>query len=275
MSRTRGRPRSNLARSVVPALFGLAAAFAALSAAKSIAHAAVHPGMRAWLLADYDVLRAGVAAAFAICTIRRAEPRRRTRDPIAYLACGAAMATVLLFSAPGGGTPDGIVIAGEAISVASYVWLLASVLALGRCFGVLPEARGLVTRGPYGLVRHPVYLGEISACAGLAIASPSLRSAAALTGVVLSQSVRMRLEERALADAFSDYTDYAASTPRVLPRLTPRRRGTGAAGVAVPERARLSAEPSRQAHGKPTRSSNPTPTFLLSSEAADARSVSR
>jgi protein-S-isoprenylcysteine O-methyltransferase Ste14 len=35
---------------------------------------------------------------------------------------------------------------------------LASLLALGRLFGIWPALRGLVMRGPYRLVRHPMYL---------------------------------------------------------------------------------------------------------------------
>ena len=56
--------------------------------------------------------------------------------------------------------------------------MLVAALALGRCFGVLPEARGLVTHGPYRLVRHPLYLGELAAMGGLLVASPSPRNLA-------------------------------------------------------------------------------------------------
>jgi protein-S-isoprenylcysteine O-methyltransferase Ste14 len=225
---------STLARSAVPALFGLAAVFAATSAAGSIAHALGHPSTHAWLLAGYGILRAGVAVAFAICTIHRAEPRQRARNPLAYLACAAAMATVLLFGAPGRSTPEGVVLAGEAVSVAAYIWLLVSVVALGRCFGVLPEARGLVRRGPYRVARHPVYLGEIGVLLGLAIASPTLKNAAALAAVIVAQSVRMRLEERALTDAFPDYASYAACTPRLLPRPALLRRESASAPARLP-----------------------------------------
>jgi protein-S-isoprenylcysteine O-methyltransferase Ste14 len=96
------------------------------------------------------------------------------------------------------------------------------VLALGRCFGVLPEVRGLVTRGPYSVVRHPVYLGELGACAGLVLAAPTPWNVGVAAVFTAAQFVRMRLEERALGSEFPEYRSYAARTPRLVPRLVRR-----------------------------------------------------
>jgi protein-S-isoprenylcysteine O-methyltransferase Ste14 len=47
------------------------------------------------------------------------------------------------------------------------VFALYVVIELGRSFSVMPEARRLVTNGPYSVIRHPVYLGEAVALAGV------------------------------------------------------------------------------------------------------------
>src|SRR5215472_10188295 len=43
---------------------------------------------------------------------------------------------------------------------------LVSLLAMGRRFGIRPALRGLVTIGPYKLVRHPMYLSYVLADIG-------------------------------------------------------------------------------------------------------------
>jgi protein-S-isoprenylcysteine O-methyltransferase Ste14 len=43
------------------------------------------------------------------------------------------------------------------------------VLSLGRSISILPQARQLVTSGPYAFVRHPLYLGEMTAMLGIAM----------------------------------------------------------------------------------------------------------
>jgi protein-S-isoprenylcysteine O-methyltransferase Ste14 len=217
VSRTRGS--KPLARWGVPAVFAIAAASTGFHTAGDFSHALTQASTRAWLVALYGLLRTGVALAFALFTVGRAASVRPSRSPVAFLACAAALVAVVIFAEPARSTPDAVVLAGELVAVAFCVWLLVSVLFLGRCFGVLPEARGLVTRGPYRLVRHPVYLGEIGACAGLAIAAPSPRNAAVLAALIGAQAVRMRLEERALTQAFPEYAAYASCTPRLIPAL--------------------------------------------------------
>jgi protein-S-isoprenylcysteine O-methyltransferase Ste14 len=57
-------------------------------------------------------------------------------------------------------------IAGLALVMVAAGLSLVSLLTIGRLFGVRPALRGLVTRGPYGLVRHPMYLSYVIADIG-------------------------------------------------------------------------------------------------------------
>lgn len=90
---------------------------------------------------------------------------------------------------------------------------------LGRSFSILPARRGIVVRGPYRLVRHPIYLAEL----GMLVTACATRGwAAGLTAlVVISALVVPRvLSEERLLDEDAAYGRYRAAVPyRLLPGL--------------------------------------------------------
>jgi protein-S-isoprenylcysteine O-methyltransferase Ste14 len=183
------------------------------------------PALRIWAEAGYASLRTAVVVAFSLFVFTRSPSRRPSRDPVAFAACLAAVGSIVLLQGPPEAAATWLVLAGDLVALVACVWLLAAVVALGRCFGVLPEARGLVTRGPYSVVRHPVYLGELAACAGLVLAAPTPWNLSVAAVFVGAQAVRMRLEENELGEHFPEYARYAAETPRLLPRVAVRRSG--------------------------------------------------
>ena len=74
-----------------------------------------------------------------------------------------------------------------------------------------------MTRGPYALVRHPLFLGEMIALVGVALQNLS-GSALLLLGLVCAfQFQRMKYEERVLFQIFPEYADYTARTARLVP----------------------------------------------------------
>lgn len=94
---------------------------------------------------------------------------------------------------------------------------LLSMLALGRSFAVLPGARRLVARGPYRLLRHPMYGSELLMFAGLVLHLHGLLAAGLLGLVGLALAWRITAEERALASL----PGHAEYTTRVRYRLIP------------------------------------------------------
>jgi len=94
---------------------------------------------------------------------------------------------------------------------------LVSLLTIGRLFGVRPALRGLVTRGPYKLVRHPIYLSYVIADIGLNLQEwDSVTIAMVLAGWA-SLLYRIKAEERLLSH-HPGWQAYAASVrSRLLP----------------------------------------------------------
>jgi protein-S-isoprenylcysteine O-methyltransferase Ste14 len=111
---------------------------------------------------------------------------------------------------PGGGLV--LVMAAAALS-------LASLLTLGRWFGVRPALRGLATRGPYRLVRHPMYLSYLIADVGYNLQEWNPGTALMVLAGWASLLYRIRAEERVLA-RHPDWPGYAAAVRyRLLPGL--------------------------------------------------------
>src|SRR6185437_15643215 len=98
-----------------------------------------------------------------------------------------------------------MVLGGMAFACYSLLWL-------GRSFSLMAEARRLVTGGPYGIVRHPLYIGEQVAILGAAIPVMSPAALVLLALQVGCQLYRMDREEEVLAQAFPEYEAYKAHT---------------------------------------------------------------
>ena len=113
---------------------------------------------------------------------------------------------------------------GVAIVLAGVALRSWAILSLGRYFRrevTIEPGQRIVRRGPYRVLRHPAYAGIALIIAGFGLAFGSWVSAAVALFIVFAGMLpRIRVEERALAQAFgADYTDYANSTARVLPHV--------------------------------------------------------
>ena len=84
------------------------------------------------------------------------------------------------------------------VTIAAFL-SLASLLGLGRSFGVRPALRSLVTRGPYRLVRHPMYLAYLLSDIGYNLQEWNLASVLIMLAGWASLFYRIRAEERLLS----------------------------------------------------------------------------
>lgn len=89
--------------------------------------------------------------------------------------------------------------------------------SLGRSFGLVPANRGVVVRGPYTLVRHPIYLGYLFTHVAFFAQYPNLWNAVVLLLADTALIVRALMEERVL----SEDTEYQGYCERVSWHLVP------------------------------------------------------
>ena len=133
------------------------------------------------------------------------------------LAFVGTFAGVLL--RPAGSHPHWGVALGLDLQLAGLVVCVASFVALGRSFGFAPADRGLKRRGPYAVVRHPIYASYFLLVGGYVLQSLSWRNA--LVSVVIwgSDVGRALAEERHLATS-NQYLEYCESVRwRLVPGI--------------------------------------------------------
>lgn len=136
--------------------------------------------------------------------------RRRTqlidRSFAATLATAMSVAGPPLLRAVDG--PSVIPDAVTAIaSAAGLALVIVGKVALGRSFGIAPANRGVVIRGPYVLVRHPIYTGYLLTHLAFLVAHPTPWNVAVILVADGALVFRALIEERVLS-ADADYQSY-------------------------------------------------------------------
>ena len=113
---------------------------------------------------------------------------------------------------------------GSVLAIAGASVVFKSRAVLGPAWSLVPKAdqeKGLVTTGPYRLVRHPIYLGLVLLAAGEALAFSSLPAfAMVLFGIIPTFAWRARAEEKLLSRIFGErYGAYQKRTKMIIPHL--------------------------------------------------------
>jgi protein-S-isoprenylcysteine O-methyltransferase Ste14 len=158
-------------------------------------------GEQMWIVVAYLIRRPARAVS------------RRTGDWL--LAFGGTFGGVLF--RPVGAHPHWGVTAGLAIQLVGLAMCVASFLTLGRSFGFAAADRGLIRRGPYAVVRHPIYASYLLLQAGYVLQSISAWNALVMLFVTACNVGRALVEERLLGTN----QQYEAYSVQVRWRLTP------------------------------------------------------
>src|SRR6266550_5971861 len=117
--------------------------------------------------------------------------------------------------------PIQVRLGGLAIAVASAVFAAWAMWSLGKSYGIrmdLFEGHRLVTRGPYRITRHPMYLGIVSFHFGATLAIDSLALIVITLAYVIPFNVlRIRAEDSVLAAGFGDeFRAFAGRVPALV-----------------------------------------------------------
>ncbi len=117
-----------------------------------------------------------------------------------------------------------LAVTGCLLAVAGAAVVLRSRAELGSAWSFVPmadEGTGLVTTGPYRLVRHPIYLGLSMLAMGEALAFNSWPAfVILLSGIVPTFVWRACAEEKLLTRTFGErYAHYRKQTKIMIPYL--------------------------------------------------------
>jgi protein-S-isoprenylcysteine O-methyltransferase Ste14 len=97
--------------------------------------------------------------------------------------------------------------AGAIVQAIGLGWAVYAKLSLGRSFGLLPARRGIVVKGAYRWIRHPMYLGYFVTHMGFLLANFTLQNAIVYAALYAMQVYRILREEKLLSEdeAYATY----------------------------------------------------------------------
>jgi protein-S-isoprenylcysteine O-methyltransferase Ste14 len=129
---------------------------------------------------------------------------------------------IALRPGPEAQVPEALVWVGIALSVLGVAFSLWAIVTLGRHYDLVLEVHQdheLVRRGPYALVRHPVYTGLALHFAGVCLSTGNLLLIAGTLLVSFPAFyLRARAEEALLRERFgAEYEKYAQEVPMLVP----------------------------------------------------------
>jgi protein-S-isoprenylcysteine O-methyltransferase Ste14 len=116
---------------------------------------------------------------------------------------------------------DALAWIGVLLCIAGLVFCIWARFTLGRNWSGVVTLKGgheLITRGPYALVRHPIYTGLLTMFVGTVIMFGHVAALIAMPLVFVSIWIKLRYEERLMLQKFPDqYAVYQRRVKRIIP----------------------------------------------------------
>jgi protein-S-isoprenylcysteine O-methyltransferase Ste14 len=156
------------------------------------------------------------AAIMAVMSFARFAPRSATVN-LRTIAASGAMLIIPCFMRPTDSSTSALVTTGLIFELFGVTLTQVARVYMGRSFGILPANRGIVSKGPFRWVRHPIYFGWLVLSIGFAMSYASPRNVLLIVATVPFMFWRIGQEEAHLrADP-----EYRAYMDRVPYRLWP------------------------------------------------------
>jgi protein-S-isoprenylcysteine O-methyltransferase Ste14 len=109
-------------------------------------------------------------------------------------------------------------VALTAAGVAFAIWARHELRANWSGTVTIKEGHRLVRRGPYAVVRNPIYTGFVAATLGSALVGGEVRGLVGVACVVVAVVIKTRTEERFLAEEFGEeFTRYKREVKFLIP----------------------------------------------------------
>ena len=136
-----------------------------------------------------------------VLMVLRTAPVRVTPNPWYWLLAFVTTYATLGFAAfAGQGASVISPIVGNGLAIVSLIILVYALLSLGRNIGFIPAQRKVVTKGAYGIVRHPIYTGTFVSLLALVLRSYSVLNLTTAVVLIALLMIRGVVEERFLRE---------------------------------------------------------------------------
>jgi protein-S-isoprenylcysteine O-methyltransferase Ste14 len=176
------------------------------------------PNARNFARGPADAIWTIGAILMGVLSLVRIPPRAAMLDSRAFASSIAVFLLPCLMRAhrPSVGL---IASAGIAFEIGGVAMSQVARLYMGRSFGILPGNRGIVSKGPFRIIRHPIYAGWFFLTLGYLFSFPSWGNFMIIIATLPFMMWRIMLEEELLGDD-PEYREYQRLVPsRLVPGI--------------------------------------------------------